>query len=221
MSQTEPVPDHLGSVWPYREDKHYRALDSGCWEWMCARDNKGYGIGPATNGERRMHRAAWAARNGPIPPRSHIHHVCENKWCVNPDHLECKSHSAHLRDHKRVTIAKLTLQQVNEIRGRLAQGELQIPLAREYGVTGRVIWQICNDVKWRDDPDAPPNPIKWERYCPECGAQIEGRHDKKFCSPHHRKLFNGRRGWRRRNGLDPDSGAQRTAPAALDEERRS
>lgn len=209
MTDPRQFPDLLGSVWPFEEGVHYRVSATGCWVWLGLLDPQGYGYGPKVAGERRAHRAAWAVINGPIPPRSHIHHTCERKPCINPSHLECKTHSAHLRDHKRETIAKLTLEQVEEIRGRLAQGELQIPLAREYGVTGRVIWQICNDVKWRDDPDAPRQPIKWERDCPECGTQVEGRHDKKFCNALCRRRYNGRHGWRRRNGS-----------RALDEEQR-
>lgn len=160
--------------------------------------------------DARAHRAALKLTGHDVPKGDHVHHLCEYKPCINPAHLEHKTHSRHLQDHRRQDTAKLTLEQVQTIRERLAAGELQLPLSREYGVTGRVIWQICNDVKWRDDPDAPRQRIVWERNCVECGKPVEGRHDKKFCTQEHQRRWNSRRTWRRAHGLDLDTGQPAT-----------
>lgn len=64
-----------------------------CWEWTAYKLN-GYGrfgIGGAPkNGGRIVyaHRWAWESENGPIPEGLSIDHLCMNKGCVNPDHLE-------------------------------------------------------------------------------------------------------------------------------------
>jgi len=62
--------------------------ESGCWEWTRALDRKGYGqfyLGSAMTG---AHRASWQLLVGPIPVGLQIDHLCRNRRCVNPDHLE-------------------------------------------------------------------------------------------------------------------------------------
>lgn len=70
-------------------DKH---AGNGCWLWT-AHTVDGYGhfhiqIAP---GSRRMvyaHRWLWEQTNGPVPPGMMLDHLCRNRRCVRPDHLE-------------------------------------------------------------------------------------------------------------------------------------
>lgn len=58
-----------------------------CWNWTgCT--TKGYGY--FWNGEKLVLAHRWAYENlvGPVPPKLHIDHLCRNRSCVNPDHLE-------------------------------------------------------------------------------------------------------------------------------------
>lgn len=69
----------------------------GCWFWMGFL-SQGYGQHCATMHGRsnwRAHRFAWAFWNGPIPDGHLIHHVCHNKACVRPDHLEALTPTQH------------------------------------------------------------------------------------------------------------------------------
>lgn len=67
----------------------YVGLPSGCWEWCGFRNGKGYGI--FHDGERmvKAHRWSWEhANRRPIPDGLTIDHLCRNRSCVNPEHLE-------------------------------------------------------------------------------------------------------------------------------------
>jgi hypothetical protein len=62
-----------------------------CWNWTGGVAKSGYGSinrGRRTEGTVLVHRASWELLRGPIPDGLHIDHLCRNRRCVNPDHLE-------------------------------------------------------------------------------------------------------------------------------------
>ena len=60
---------------------------TGCWLWTAWTDRDGYGR--ITVGiPRSAHRVAWEEFRGPIPAGLHIDHLCRNRRCINPDHME-------------------------------------------------------------------------------------------------------------------------------------
>jgi len=64
-----------------------------CWEWQRWINGCGYGSfnEPRSEGGYRTsqaHRAVWELLVGPIPDGLHMDHLCKNRRCVNPDHLE-------------------------------------------------------------------------------------------------------------------------------------
>jgi len=63
---------------------------SGCWEYPTLNES-GYGVigaGPRGGKTIRVHRLVFEYVNGPIPDGLHLDHLCRNRACANPDHLE-------------------------------------------------------------------------------------------------------------------------------------
>lgn len=63
---------------------------NGCWEWR-GRSDTGYGAA-GWNGEVNAHRSMYRLMLGPIPPGMELDHLCRNRACCNPDHLEVVTH---------------------------------------------------------------------------------------------------------------------------------
>ena len=58
-----------------------------CWEWQASIRNSGYGRMWLDGHNPSAHRISWTIHHGPIPPNLNVLHKCNNKLCVNPDHL--------------------------------------------------------------------------------------------------------------------------------------
>ena len=80
--------------------------DTGCWMWIKQLDRSGYGRITVPKeykepGVRhrvdRAHRVAYKVLRGSVPEGMELHHVCENKGCINPDHLEPVTRKEHRR----------------------------------------------------------------------------------------------------------------------------
>ncbi len=84
------------SLAAYIEARSIPEPNSGCWLWLLSLGSHGYGqcVDPEAKTERNpsgkttAHRTSFRAYKGPIPAGYEVDHLCRNKCCVNPDHLE-------------------------------------------------------------------------------------------------------------------------------------
>lgn len=68
-------------------------VDDGCWEWTASRFRNGYGQGNRTV----AHRVVYELLVGPVPEGLDLDHLCRNRGCVNPGHLEPVTRRENLR----------------------------------------------------------------------------------------------------------------------------
>lgn len=60
-----------------------------CWDWKAGKTKAGYGVFRPAHGQGTLaHRYAYELLIGPIPEGLVIDHLCRNRGCVNPDHME-------------------------------------------------------------------------------------------------------------------------------------
>jgi len=130
-----------------------------CWEWRGGK-SKGYGeINRGGRGSEHLsaHRVSWELANDLIPKGMCVLHHCDNPSCVNPAHLFLDTQVENLQDMmrkgrsargERVAGAKLTEQDVHEIRQMLSRGISQRVVARKYGVIQQTVAAINVGQSW-------------------------------------------------------------------------
>lgn len=79
----------------------------GCWHWNGGCDSNGYGVFWLNGKQPKANRQAWLYLKGAIPDGLFVLHDCDNKTCVNPDHLYVGTHEDNMRDaHERDRFAR-------------------------------------------------------------------------------------------------------------------
>lgn len=119
---------------PYLVDE-----ETGCWVWQLSVDRNGYGVVKVDSRTRKAHTIAYERVYGSVPDGLELDHVCRNRRCVNPDHLEAVTHTVNVRRGKRT---KLTPEQVVEIRAIPKRAMTFEEMAYLYGVSVARIVQL-------------------------------------------------------------------------------
>ncbi|MFE3657246.1 HNH endonuclease signature motif containing protein [Streptomyces sp. NPDC059165] len=78
-------------------DKVRVNAQTGCWEWRGRLATNGYGQLSAGRTTRQVHRVTYEEHKGAIPEGLAVDHLCRNRICCNPDHLEAVTNRENWR----------------------------------------------------------------------------------------------------------------------------
>ncbi|KKK48266.1 hypothetical protein LCGC14_3146880, partial [marine sediment metagenome] len=151
---------------------------SGCWIWKRGCFANGYGQCVYQGKHWKAHRLAWVLSFGIIPDGGLVLHSCDNKRCVNPNHLFVGSQKDNIQDalmkgrmatggrngaytkpESRVRnlgegngSAKLSWVQIHMIRKQYASGGVsQEVLGKEFGVSQTTVGEIIRRENWKTE----------------------------------------------------------------------
>ena len=119
--------------------------ESGCWEWT-KKLSGGYGRVNFAGEMIGAHCLMYQLFVAPIPDGMFVLHKCDNRKCINPEHLELGTQAKNMRDATiRNRIAyKTNPEVVKEIRWRYEQGFTQVQIAKMFNLNQSYVGQIIN-----------------------------------------------------------------------------
>lgn len=140
-----------------------KGAPSECWEWTGAHNGNGYGaFSPDSRKLTPAHRYSLELALGRPLGEEYALHACDNKPCVNPAHLRAGTHTDNMADameRGRMLMsvprgtahyqARLTPNQVREVRALCAEGLRYIDVARKTGIERQIVRQIAIGKTWK------------------------------------------------------------------------
>lgn len=131
--------------------------ETGCIEWT-GHTSHGYGRIVINRKSVAAHRLVWELRNGSIPDALMICHKCDNRACINPDHMFLGAHADNMAD----MVAKdRQAKGVNHGNSKLNESVVKSirsdqrshkDIAAEFGVSRSLVGQVKSDSVWRHVP---------------------------------------------------------------------
>jgi hypothetical protein len=132
---------------------------NGCWEWSGSVTTVGYGQIKIPKARRQMpaHRLSYLIHRGQIPQGQYVLHKCDNRICVNPDHLFVgtmldNSHDMVRKNRhcfgERQGAHKLSEADARKILELIKSGMKQVRIAQMMGIGPMQVSRIKHGLRW-------------------------------------------------------------------------
>ena len=115
-----------------------------CWLWPYSSNKHGYGTLQSNNVRYEAHKWLYELVKGKTPAKTELDHLCRNRLCVNPEHLEPVSHAENCRRGKQT---KLTEKDVIEIK-RLSATLNQREISERFEISRASVGYILQGKRW-------------------------------------------------------------------------
>jgi len=120
--------------------------ESGCHEWISTFHRDGYGKFYFRSKQEQAHRVAYKLFVSEIPSKLWVLHKCDNRKCVNPNHLFLGDCILNVRDmdkkRRRGTRCTLTKEQADGVLNLLNEGYSQQTIANCLGIHQTTVSRI-------------------------------------------------------------------------------
>ena len=135
-------------------EAHHPNLDTPCHVWQKATNAGGYGIVKLRGHVVLVHRYSFELANGPIADGLFVLHRCDNRRCVNPDHLFLGTNDDNIADMvcKDRQNRKLSDVDVMEIRRLRSCGSELATIAELFGINPATVSEIARGKKYKRLP---------------------------------------------------------------------
>ncbi len=137
---------------------------SDCINWSKSLGHNGYGLTTRNNKTYRAHRLAYCDYHGIDHSDIKgmvVRHTCDNRKCINPEHLVIGTHQDNMDDMKKRNRtakgeahgrAKLSEVDIKTIRDRYIRGSKEhgsTAIAKDFGVAFQTVSKIINRHRWQ------------------------------------------------------------------------
>lgn len=128
-----------------RESTQYTILKNGCWKWNRSLNHKGYARCCVKGRTSLGHKLFYENKYGSVPAGMVLDHLCKNRQCVNPDHLEIVTNMINCQRGRQ---SKINPQAVLKIRAYCSRGIKRANIANMFNVNVSQIHRIIKGLTW-------------------------------------------------------------------------
>jgi hypothetical protein len=152
-------------------------IAGSCWNYLGALGWNGYGQAYCDGQNWRVHRLAYTVAKGPIPAGHVVMHSCDNRRCINPDHLSVGTQKQNIRDS--IARRELHVARLNKDKTHCPRGHAYAQWGREVPNKGGWIQRdciMCDRVRYRKQAGWPAE--LWEVSPQELGTRKSSQSQK-------------------------------------------